>query len=239
MTMAGNTLLYNVEFLGCVVLSQLAHPGAPVEFAPRPMIMDMNTGIGLTGSIEAAMMSAAGAQLADYYQVPISLHGPWTDSMTPDGQSTFERTYFAYLAAFAGAHVLSGSGMIQQGLTFSHIQLVIDDEINGTMLRVLEGYLVDDDRLGADALDRVGPGGNFLMDKHTMAFLRSGERYQPKLLYRRSREEWAAEGSKSFSERAKEKAMTILEEHQPNPLPEDILQELDELLRHALKTLRK
>ena len=47
-TLAGNTLLFNVEFLGCVVISQLANPGAPLEYAPRPMIMDMKTGIGLT-----------------------------------------------------------------------------------------------------------------------------------------------------------------------------------------------
>lgn len=237
MTLAGNTLLFNVEFLGCVVISQLANPGAPLEYAPRPMIMDMNTGIGLTGSIEAAMMSVAGAQMAGFYNVPVSLHGPWTDSMVPDGQATFESTYFALLPAFAGAHVLAGAGMLQQGLSFSHVKLVIDDEIHGVILRALEGFRVDEDYLGANAIARVGPGGSFLADEHTMKFLRSGERYFPQLLFRQTREAWKAEGSNSFQERARERALMILKEHQPAPLPEDVSKALDDLVNDALRQL--
>ncbi|KKK51318.1 hypothetical protein LCGC14_3116150, partial [marine sediment metagenome] len=212
MTLAGNSLLMNVEFLGCVVLSQLAFPGAPLEHAPRPMIMDMSSGIGLTGSIEGAMMSAAGAQMAQYYNVPLSLHGPWTDSMTYDGQSTLERTNFTFLSGLAGAHVLSGSGMLEQGITFSHVQLVIDDEINSALYSVLEGFKADDEHLGMDAIGRVGPGGNFLGDKHTLQFLR-GERHLPNILYRNSREHWEAENFKGFKERAKERAKNIIKKH--------------------------
>jgi trimethylamine--corrinoid protein Co-methyltransferase len=63
-TLAGNVMLANAEYLACVVISQLYCPGAPLEYAPRCMIMDMKTTVGLTGSIEGAMMVAAGAQLA-------------------------------------------------------------------------------------------------------------------------------------------------------------------------------
>lgn len=237
MTLAGNCLLMNVEFLGCVVLSQVAHPGAPLEHAPRPMIMDMSTGIGLTGSIEAAMMSAASAQMAHFYNVPVSLHGPWTDSMIYDGQSTLERTHFTFLSGLAGAHVLSGSGMLEQGLTFSHAQLVIDDEINSTLYHVLKGFNVDDEHLGADAIGRVGPGGNFLVDEHTLQFLRD-ERQLPNILYRNSREQWSAEGSKGFKERAKERVKEILQKHRPTPLPEDVSKDLDALVSDALRLIK-
>lgn len=81
-TIGGNMMLANAEFLACVVISQLANPGAPLEYASRCMIMDMKTGIGLTGSMEGAMMAAAGAQMArDKYDVPVSMHGPWTESL--------------------------------------------------------------------------------------------------------------------------------------------------------------
>ena len=236
MTMAGNVLLFNVEFLGCVVLSQLVHPGAPLEYAPRPMIMNLRNGIGLTGSIEGGMMSAAGAQLARYYNIPVSLHGPWTDSMIPDGQSSFERTHFTMMAAFAGAHVLSGSGMVQQGLAFSHVQLVIDEEINGSVLKALEGFSVDDDTLGFDAISRVGPGGNFLKDKHTRKFLRE-ERYQSNILFRGTRESWDAAGSKKFMERARDRARMLITEHKPNPLPDYISKDLDSLVKDATRLL--
>jgi trimethylamine--corrinoid protein Co-methyltransferase len=238
MTLAGNILLMNVELLGCVVLSQLAYPGAPLEHAPRPMILDMATGIGLTGSIEGAMMSAASAQMARFYNVPLSLHGPWTDSMTYDGQSTLERTNFTFLAGLAGAHVLSGAGMLEQGITFSHVQLAIDDEINSALYTVLEGFKTDDEHLGMDAICRVGPGGNFLGEKHTLQFLR-GERQLPEILYRNSRDLWEAEGCKGFKERAKERARDIIRNHQPNPLPDDTTKALDDLVNDALRLLKK
>ena len=238
MTMAGNVLLFNTEFLGGVVISQLFHPGAPLQYAPRPMIMDMHTGFSLVGSIEGGIMAAAGAQMAHYYNIPVSLHGPWTDSMLHDGQSTFERTYLTFMAALAGANVLVGAGMIQESLVISHEQLVIDDELHRTVVRALEGFEVDEERLGLEALDRVGPGGNFVADPHTLKFLR-GERYPTRLLYRNSREAWETSGSKDFEERARESAKAILREHQPNPLPEDIGKALDELVNDALRRLEQ
>ena len=143
MTMAGNVLLFNTEFLGGVVLSQIAHPGAPIQYAARPMTMDMRTGFSLAGAIENGMMAVAGAQMAHRYDVPVSLHGPWTDSMSHDGQSTFERTYMTMMAGFAGANVLVGAGMIQQSLVTSFEQLVIDSEINNTVVKALQGIEVD------------------------------------------------------------------------------------------------
>ena len=238
MTMAGNVQLFNTEFLGGVVISQLAHPGAPLQYAARPMAMDMRTGFSLAGSVELGIMAAAGAQMAHYYNVPVSLHGPWTDSMTHDSQSALERMYMTLMAALAGANVLVGAGMIQQSLVISHEQLVIDDEINRIAFRAVEGFEIDEEHLAVDAIARVGPGGNFLADEHTLKFLR-GERYVPSLLYRDSREAWEAGGSKTLVERAREKAMAILQEHQPNPLPEDVSQALDDLVSDALRSLEK
>ena len=238
MTMAGNVQLLNTEFLAGVVISQLAHPGAPLQYAPRPMAMDMRTGFSLAGSVELGMMAAAGAQMAHFYNVPVSLHGPWTDSMTHDGQSTFERMYMAIMAALAGANVLVGAGMMQQSLVISYEQLIIDDEINRTAFRAVQGFEIDEERLGANVISKVGPGGNFVAEEHTLKYLR-GERYVPSLLYRDSREAWEASGSKTFVARAKDRALSILEEHQPNPLPEDISKELDKHVAKVLQLLEK
>ena len=238
MTMAGNVQLFNTEFLGGVVISQLAHPGAPLQYAARPMAMDMRTGFSLAGSVELGIMAAAGAQMAHYYDVPVSLHGPWSDSMTHDGQSTFERMYMTLMAGLAGANVLVGAGMMQQSLVISHEQLVIDDEVNRTVFRAVEGFQIDEERLAAEAIDRVGPGGNFVAEPHTLKFLR-GERYVPSLLYRNSREAWDAGGATTFVQRANERARAILAEHEVNPLPEDTREALDEYVSDALKSLEK
>ena len=238
-TMAGNVQLLNTEFLGGVVISQLAHPGAPLQYAPRPMAMDMRTGFSLAGAIELGMMAVAGAQMAHFYNVPVSLHGPWTDSMLHDGQSTFERTYMNFMAAFAGANVLVGAGMMQQSLVTSYEQLVIDSEINKTVIRALHGFEADEGHLAMEAIARVGPGGNFIQDPHTLKYLR-GERYKPSpLIYRDSRDAWTTGGGKTFEKRANEIARTILKEHEPLPLPEDVSQALDKLISDAMKSLKK
>jgi trimethylamine--corrinoid protein Co-methyltransferase len=236
MTMAANVLLFNAEFLGGVVLSQIANPGAPLQYAARPMAMDMRTGFSLAGAIENGMMAAAGAQMAHYYNVPVSLHGPWTDSMTHDGQSIFERTYLTLMAGFAGANVLVGAGMMQQSLVISHEQLVIDSEVNNTVIKALEGITVDEGRLGMDAIARVGPGGHFLAEPHTLKYLRT-ERYKPSLLHRDSREAWDAAEAPSFLDRAREEAKRILGEHEINSLPADMGAALDEYVSAAFRSL--
>ena len=75
-TLAGSLLMSNVEMLAAIVISQLATPGAPLVFTPRIMVMDMATGHALTGSIENALLAAAGVQLArQVYGIPGQVYG--------------------------------------------------------------------------------------------------------------------------------------------------------------------
>jgi trimethylamine--corrinoid protein Co-methyltransferase len=237
-TMAGNLQLLNTEFLAGVVISQSAHPGAPLVYAPRPMLMDLRTGFSLAGSIDGEMAAAAGVDMARFYNAPVSVHGQWSDSVTDDGQSILEHAYTALMGALSGANILVGAGSIQETLTISLAQLVMDDEINKICFRATEGFAVDDGRLGVEAIQRVGPGSNFLADKHTVKYVR-GERFDPKMFYRGSREGWEGAGSKMFRQRAKEKAKAILEEHQPHRLPDAVREELDAYVKDAFKTLEE
>jgi len=236
-TLAGSLLVSNVEMLAAVVISQLAHPGAPLEFAPRIMVMDMATGKGLTGSIECALLAAAGVQLArECYQIPANMHGPYSDSVVVDSQSAIERTYFTFLPAFAGANVLAGAGHVEQGLVISFTQLLVDDEIHGIVNRALEGFEVNDETLAVDAIARSVAEGNFLMDEHTLSHLRT-ERYMPHLLTRQSRAIWATEGSKDMATRARERTQELLKTHRPTPLDDDVAKMLDQVIAEAAREL--
>ena len=236
-TLAGSLLMSNVEMIAAVVISQLAHPGAPLEFAPRLMIMDMASGRSLTGSIENALLASAGVQLArECYQIPVNMHGPYTDGVVIDSQSAIERTYFTFLPAFAGANVLAGAGHLEQGLVISFTQLLIDNEIHGLVNRALEGFEVNDDTLAVDAIARSVPVGNFLTDAHTLKHLRM-ERYIPHLLTRDARATWEAAGSKDMATRAKEQAQEILRTYRPTPLDEDVARMLDEVVAEAAREL--
>jgi trimethylamine--corrinoid protein Co-methyltransferase len=63
------------------------------------------------------------------------------------------------------------------------------------------------------------------------------EQSQPALIDRRMREDWQADGSKDLHQRATEKARQILETHQPEPLPQDVLATMRSIIEEAEKEL--
>jgi trimethylamine--corrinoid protein Co-methyltransferase len=97
-------------------------------------------------------------------------------------------------------------------------QAVIDDEIVGMVMRVLRGVEVSDDSLGVEVINRVGPGGHYLMDAHTLQFMRP-EFYYPHLSDRQNRPAWEAAGKQDTRARAIARVEEFLRKHEPSPLP--------------------
>lgn len=166
----------------------------------------------------------------------VSLHGPWTNSVLPDEQSNLERTNFAFLAGLAGTNVFSGAGMIEQGKTFSHLQLAMDDEIHGMIKLVLSGISTDSEHLAVESLDRAGPGGNFLIDELTLKYFKS-ERFFPWLMLRETHDAWVSKGAKSFRERARERVRHIIATHETTPLDTNVARELAAIVKSSEKIL--
>ena len=230
-TVAGLTLLSHTEALAGIAIAEIANPGAPMVYRPLPMVMDMSSGVALEGTVENAMIAAAQAQLVrETYGIPTNLFGQVADAFITDGQSMIERVFNALLPALAGANIVSGSGGLEHCYTVDPVQLVIDDEIMGMTKRILRGFEVNDDTLGLEALARVGPGGNFLSDDHTLKYFKT-EYYRPRIFNRGTREIWQSKGGKDLNENARQRAKTILKEHRPAPLVEDIVKELDSIIK--------
>ncbi len=120
----------------------------------------------------------------------------------------------------AGANLIYGAGMIESGVTFDCAQFVIDNEIARMIRRVAEGIRVDDESLAVDDIHSVGPFGDFLSLDSTYRHMR--DLTQPEILDRRTREEWQASGSRDLYSEAVIKARGIVEEHRPEPLPDDV-----------------
>jgi trimethylamine--corrinoid protein Co-methyltransferase len=233
MTLAGCLLLACAEHLATIVISQLAHPGAPLIWAPRLTMMDMAT--GTTGMyVEAALLNAAAAQLAtEQYNLISDLHGPITNSIIPDGRSVLDECIAAFVTGFVGRpSLLTGGGGLDMGLIANLEELVISNEIVGAVRRVIEGFEVSEDTLGYDAITRVGIGGNYLQDEHTFKYLRS-KRFNPLFVKPQTKVSWRERGSKTMVEMARERAREILKEHQPAPLDEKITARLQEVIKEA------
>jgi len=229
--LAGMVQLLHAELLASVVICQTANPGAPVILHPIAMTMDWQTGMGLSASIESTMITAGSIQVTnDIFNMPVDAHGPWSDTYIADSQSAIERTFQTLFPALCGAVSIAGFGDVQQGMALCPVQLGIDEELVGFTLKALEGIPVDDDRLCADAIKRVGFGGNFMTDETTIKYLRT-DYYEPKILNRLSREDWIKAGSKDINARAKERISKLMKEHKPIPLGEDVRKELRSLVK--------
>jgi trimethylamine---corrinoid protein Co-methyltransferase len=136
----------------------------------------------------------------------------------------------------AGANLIYGAGMIESGVTFDFGQLVMDHEFARMVKHAVGGVPVTDELLGVDDIRQVGPFGDFLSLDSTLKLMRSQS--QPKLIDRRVREDWAAAGGSDLYARSTAEARRLLDEHEPEPLPDDVLRELRAIVdaadRHAV-----
>ena len=124
----------------------------------------------------------------------------------------------------AGANLIYGLGMIEMGMTIDYGQLVMDNEFARMIKFVVNGIPVTDESLAVDVIREVGPFSDFLSHDHTFKHMRNQSR--PELIDRSTREDWELAGQTNIHQRAMDKARYILENHQPDPLPESVTREI-------------
>jgi trimethylamine--corrinoid protein Co-methyltransferase len=221
-----------------IVLAQLVHPGLPIIYCGRLAMMEPRTGISVWGGIELGLTSAATVQVGHRYGLPVNVYGFSTNAHTLDVQNGFERALNAAIPALAGADELSGIGEMEAGVMSSFAQMVVDNELAASVHRLRRGFDVDEDALGVDVVAAVMRGShNYLGQKHTRKYLRSGEVLVTHLAERGAWETWEREGRQGMAERAQAEAELLLSEHQPPPLSSDQERELDEIMREAQEKL--
>jgi trimethylamine--corrinoid protein Co-methyltransferase len=228
-TLAGTLVVQTVDTLLGVMLTQIANPGTPVLFGSVATNTDLRNLNYLAGSVEMGLLNAAGAQMAQFYQLPFYATGGMTDSKTIDAQSGYESAMTNLLCALSGANFIhDAAGLMEFAMTVSYEKYVMDNEILGMVMRAVEGIKVNDDTLAFDLIKQAGPGGNFVAARHTRHFMRS-EHYQPSLSDRNSQEEWLSRGGKETWERAAEIAKKLLDKPKhslPAPIRQQVLSKI-------------
>jgi trimethylamine--corrinoid protein Co-methyltransferase len=126
-------------------------------------------------------------------------------------------------------------GMLESGMTWSHEQMVIDNEIAGMIERTIQGIDVNDDTMAVDIIKQAHEIKDFLHQKHTFQYMR--EQSKPKLIDRNTRGAWEARGGKDLTQVAREEARRILKTHQPEPLSDDVKKALREIIASAEREL--
>ena len=238
-SLAGAITQQNAEVLLAVVLAQLVRPGLPIIYCGRLAAMEPRTGVSVWGGVEMGLASAATVQVGHRYGFAVNVYGFSTNSHIIDAQNGFERALNAVIPALAGADELSGIGEMEAGVSSSYAQMVLDDEFVGSILRTRRGLAVNTDALAVDVIAAVMDGThNYLGQKHTMKYLKSGEVALTKLAERGSWETWERGEKRSILERAQAEAERILREHQVPPLDAAQDRELEALLAAAEQELK-
>jgi trimethylamine--corrinoid protein Co-methyltransferase len=131
----------------------------------------------------------------------------------------------------AGSSIIYGPGMLESGMTFDPAQLVIDDEIVAMTRFLKRGVAVNDASTAIEEIIAVGPAGNFLERDSTLAGFRSLT--SPRLIDRKVREAWEADGAPDFYQKARARAKRLLAEHEVEPLDGDVLARIEDIVTKA------
>lgn len=235
-SLAGGLAQQNAELLAGVMLLQTVDAKLPSQYSGRLSFLDLRSAKNLWGLPELGLASAATVQIAHRYHMTADVYGVTTDANGWDLQIGLERMMAAIPPALAGADNLSGIGGAWENAS-SLEMMVIDDEIYADIFRLVRGIGVDEDRIALDVIDKVGPMGNFLAQRHTMKYLREGEMRNSSLWDKRTRDKAEIEGVRPIQDVARERARRILEEHIPTPLDRDVERELTRIVTEGSQRL--
>ena len=226
-TLAGNLVVGNAEVVAGTALIQLASPGAPGFYAAAQTASDLRSGAYTGGGPEDFLFGAANGILADFYNIPISMGSFATGAKEPNWQAGLENSLSTFMASIVVSDMLLGVGFLHGSRIWSFEQMLMDCEIYEIVRRTLAGVTVNDETLALDTIKAVGPGGNFLSQKHTRAHMR--EIFVPEYLDRRPYNVWEEkkDGPRDW---AREKARKLVETHQPDPLDPAIVREFERII---------
>lgn len=226
----GNLVVGNAEVISATALIQLAYPGAPVFYAAAQTASDPRTGAYTGGGPEDYLFGAATNALADFYNIPLSMGSFATGAKEPNWQAGVDNSLSTFMACAAMSDMLLGVGFLHGSRIWSYAQMLMDCEIFSIVHKMMQGIPVDDETLALETIQAVGPGGNFLTQKHTRRHMK--ELFLPQFMDRRPYNEWEARRDGAV-EWATEKARQILASHQPDPLDPSLSAELQRILDYA------
>jgi trimethylamine--corrinoid protein Co-methyltransferase len=154
-----------------------------------------------------------------------------SNSKVVDQQAAIESSISILMTALSGANLVHDIGIVDNAMTVSLEALVMCDEIIAMVKRIMGGIQVTQETLALEVLEQVGPGGHFLCEEHTLRHFR--EHYRSTLIDRENYDVWRERGALTMGDRLKAKAQEILAEYHPEPLAEDVRQELERIVRRA------
>jgi trimethylamine--corrinoid protein Co-methyltransferase len=236
-TMAGMLALATADALTGLVVAQLKSPGTPVVLGFAANIMDMATGNLCHGFAEMSLAVAAHGEIMRAKRIPSWGIAGLSDSKIVDEQAAVESAFSCLMNGLAGLNMVHDVGYMEMGMSGSVEMVVLSNEVIGMVRRVLAGIDVSEETIALDLVRKIGPGGNFLAEEHTVRHFRE-EIWPLSLMDRNGRDSWEADGALSLSQRVNRRSRELLKAHVPAEIGEDAKREISEIRKASVASRR-
>jgi len=230
-TLAGAFAVGDAEIISGTVLLQLARPGAPVSHSIMHGWADPRTGNYVPYPVDARCRYAT-VEMAHHWGLPAFGGAFGTEAEAPGTwRAAADVALDPLLIGLAGAEWVTGIGLNRSFTLLYPEAIIFDDELYHRARYALKAMAVDSEALALDVIQKVGPGGHFLAQKHTRKHMRTamvpglGHQLGPDGKYRDPQEV------------AREKVRWILDNHRPEPLEGAKQAELSRILAAADREL--
>jgi trimethylamine--corrinoid protein Co-methyltransferase len=228
-TVAGAVALGNAEMLSGLVMHQIKNPGAPFLYGHGVHHLDMKSMVSVYGAPEYQLARVAAAEMGRFYHLPVWGYAGHSDSKSIDAQAAADAQFSVLVALLAKTNLNHDVGYLESGLKHSPEFVVLNNEIISMTRRFIDGVRIDEDTLALEVIDRVGPGGDYLIQDHTLAHWR--ELWTPKIFDRTRQEVWEKQGRKAIQDRLRETTLSIMDHHVVEALSPATEREIEAILK--------
>ncbi|WP_299934624.1 trimethylamine methyltransferase family protein [uncultured Pelagimonas sp.] len=218
LTMAGACAQSLAESMVSCALTQLVRPGSPAVLAAFLSSMSLRSGSPTFGTPEPALGSLVMGQLARRLNMPLRCAGSFSTSKRPDAQAMQQSMMSMMSAVQSGAHyILHSAGFLDGLLSMSYEKFIMDSDMCGAMHAYLNGFEVNQDTLGVEALAQNGPGEHLFGTDHTLRHYETAY-WDSALNDDQPFETWDEQGSVDAAARANTRWKETLRDYEAPPM---------------------
>ena len=229
-TLVGTLVQHTAETLSGIVISQLTQPGAPVLYGGSPAIFDVRYETTPMGAIGTQMIDCAYNEIGKYLGIPTQAYISLSDAKLLDAQAGLESAMGATLAALAGINSISGPGMLDFESCQSLEKLVLDNEICGMALRLIDGVVPKEDFPALPRFEELLREQHLLISEHTQKYLKEELLLPGPVIDRANRTRWQEEGGQTLLARARHEVDRLVRNYVPSRLAATTQNELKKLM---------
>ncbi len=171
--------------------------------------MDLKTMLCSFGSPNQALLGISTAQLGRFYGLNSRSNAGLTDSIMPNFQAGFEKAANAIFSCLAGCNEIGCQGIPGADQGESLEQLVIDNEWLDFYNYILQGFDINEESMAVDIIERIGIGGNFMAEEHTVEHMRDNY-WKSSIFTRLNWDNWKSSGARDILDNAHEFVNSVL-----------------------------